>query len=69
MQACSIAAAGMMSAQDRFEASARRTAARPLENLEQETVERIESEAAFKAGAAVLRTADEMLGTLLDIKA
>ncbi len=69
MQACSIAAAGMMSAQDRFEASARRTAARSLENLEQETVERIASRAAFEANAAVLKTAGEMLGTLVDLKA
>lgn len=69
MQAMSIAAAGLMSAQSRFEASARRTAAQPLDNLEQEVVERIESETAFKANVAVLKTADEMTGTLLDILA
>ena len=69
MQAFPIAAAGMMSAQGRFEASARRTAAQPLENLDQEIVERIESQAAFKANAAALKTADEMTGTLLDLLA
>ena len=34
MQAFSIAAAGMLDAQNRFEASARRTAAEPLNNLD-----------------------------------
>lgn len=32
-------------------------------------VERVESETAFKANVAVLKTADEMTGTLLDILA
>lgn len=69
MQAFSIAAAGLMSAQSRFEASARRTAAQPLDNLEQETVQRIQDRVAFSANAAVLKTADDMTGTLLDILA
>lgn len=69
MQALSIAAAGMLGAQDRFESSARRTAAAPLDNLAEETVERIQSETAFRANAAVLRIADDMTGTLLDILA
>ena len=69
MQAFSIAAAGMLDAQTRFEASARRTAADPLSNLEQETVQRIRDKTAFSANAAVLKTADEMSGALLDILA
>jgi hypothetical protein len=69
MQALSIAAAGMTSAQNRFDNSARRTAAAPLQNLEQEVVERVQSEPAIKANVAVARTADEMTGTLLDILA
>jgi hypothetical protein len=69
MQALSIAAAGMTSAQNRFDNSARRTAAAPLQTLEQDVVERIQSETAFKANAAVARSADEMTGALLDILA
>lgn len=67
MLAASIAAAGLSTALVRFEGSAARTAADPLENLAAETVERMESSTAFKANAAVLRTADDMVGTLLDI--
>ena len=63
------AAAGMLDAQNRFEASARRAAADPLNNLEQETVQRIQDKTAFSANAAVLKTADEMTGALLDILA
>ncbi|WAC59659.1 flagellar basal body rod C-terminal domain-containing protein [Brevundimonas sp. SL130] len=69
MQAMPIATVGMMSAQLQFDASARRTAAEPLENLAEETVERIQAETAFSANAAVVRTADEMTGTLLDMLA
>ena len=64
-----IAAAGMLSAQARFDASARRTAEAPLDNLAEETVERIGASVELQANAAVLRTADEMTGTLLDILA
>ena len=69
MQALSIAAAGMMTAQNRFDNSARRTAAAPLDNLAEETVERIQAKTAFSANAAVLRTPDDMAGTLLDMLA
>ncbi len=69
MQVLSIAAAGMMNAQARFEDSARRTAQTPLDALPEETVERIEAKTAFTANAAVARTADDMTGTLLDILA
>lgn len=67
MNAVSIASAGMSTALVRFEGSAARTAANPLDNLAEETVERIEAKTAFRANAAVLRTADDMVGALLDI--
>lgn len=70
MQALSIAAAGMADARLRFETSARHTAqAAPLDNLAEDVVEQIQAKTAFKANAAVLRTADDMTGTLLDILA
>ena len=69
MQAHAIAAAGLTAAAARFEASARRTAADPLADLAGETVERLGAGLAFEANAAVLRTADEMAGALLDILA
>lgn len=69
MNALSIASAGVASALDRFDASARRTAAAPLDNLAEETVERLTARTAVAANAAVIRTADEMTGALLDILA
>ncbi|WP_306002216.1 flagellar basal body rod C-terminal domain-containing protein [Brevundimonas sp. C43] len=69
MQALSIAAAGLTTAQNRFDSSAHRTATAPLDNLAEETVERIQAKTAFSANAAVLRTADDMTGTLLDMLA
>lgn len=69
MQVHAIAAAGLAAASARFEASARRTAADPLADLAGETVERLGAEIAVKANAAVLRTADDMAGTLLDMLA
>lgn len=69
MKAHAIAAAGIASATARFEASARRTAADPLANLPEETLERIGAEIALKANASVLKTADDMAGTLLDMLA
>ncbi|WP_332659401.1 flagellar basal body rod C-terminal domain-containing protein [Brevundimonas sp.] len=67
MQAFAIAAAGIADASARFDASARRTAGDPLGNLAGEIVERVTAEVAFKANVAVLKTADEMSGSLLDI--
>ena len=51
----------------RFEQSAVRTAQAPLDNLEAEMVERIEAKASVSANIAVLRTADDMAGALLDM--
>ncbi|WP_396594094.1 flagellar hook protein FlgE [Brevundimonas sp. R86498] len=67
MIAMSIAVGGIAAATTRFEQSAIRTANAPLDNLENETVERIEAETALSANVAVLRTTDEMTGTLLDM--
>lgn len=64
-----ISAAGLAAASARFEASAGRTAAAPLAGLAEEAVERIGAELAFKANVSVLKTADDMAGTLLDILA
>ena len=69
MIASSIAAGGLASAMARFEQSAQRTARNPLENLAAEMVERIEAKASVSANIAVLRTADDMAGDLLDILA
>ena len=69
MQAFAIAAAGIADATARFEASAVRTARDPLDDLAGETVERLTAEVALKANVAVLKTADQMTGSLLDILA
>lgn len=69
MIASSIAAGGLASALARFEQSAVRTANAPLDTLEAEMVERIEAKASVSANIAVLRTADDMAGALLDMLA
>ena len=67
MQAAAIASAGITAAVARFDASARRTAEAPLDDLAGETAERLTAGIALKANVAVLRTADQMYGSLLDI--
>jgi hypothetical protein len=69
MIASAIAATGIASALQRFDASAARTAADPLANLEGETVERLQVKVAVEANVAVLRASDDMTGALLDILA
>ncbi len=69
MQAFAIAASGIAGATERFAASAARTAADPFADLAGETVERMTAETALKANVAVLKTADDMYGSLLDILA
>jgi hypothetical protein len=69
MIATSIAAGGIATATARFERSAARTAAAPLDNLATEIVERIQAKTALSANVAVMRTADDMTGTLLDMLA
>lgn len=65
--AIAMAGAGIAAATARFEASAARTASNPLEDLATATVERIEASHAVRANVAVLRTADDMTGALLDL--
>lgn len=67
ISAIASATTGIASAVERFNASASRTAAAPLDNLAGELVERITAETGLRANAAVLRTADEMTGQLLDM--
>lgn len=69
ISAYASAMSGITSATSRFEASAVRTARAPLDDLAGETVERMTAETELKASVAVLRTADEMTGTLLDMLA
>lgn len=73
MQALSIAGAGMTAAFARADASAARTvrfsATGETPDLAGEAIERIAAVAELKANVAVARTADAMLGALLDIKA
>jgi flagellar hook protein FlgE len=78
MQAISTAAAGMMAAADRLHASAQRVAASDyraetvaeLKHVDyvKERTEQIGAVTEAKANAAVIRTADEMTGALLDLK-
>ena len=69
MQAFAIAAAGIAGATERFAASAARTARDPFAHLAGETVERLTAETALKANVSVLKTADDMYASLLDILA
>lgn len=68
MNALSISASGMTAAAQRFDASARRTAAGGADPVS-ETVEQVSAKSQFEASAAVVRTADKMMGVLLDMKA
>jgi flagellar hook protein FlgE len=77
VQVLNTAAAGMFAAADRLSASAQRTAAWGLEqqsqaeqkvDLAHEAVEQVSAKTDFTANAAVIRTADEMTGALLDMK-
>jgi flagellar basal body rod protein FlgC len=72
MTAIATAASGLQAAVSRLNASADRTARMGLSqdvDPVHESVERIEAGAAFKANVAVIRTADQMTGALLDILA
>jgi hypothetical protein len=73
MNALSTAAAGMQAAFQRADASAARTVrfgtGAEVVDLGAEVVERISAKHELKANVAVARTADEVLGALLDMKA
>lgn len=62
------AAAGLSGALQRFEASAQRTARAPLDNIGEESVERLKAATEVAVNVAVLRTAQSMTRALLDIK-
>jgi flagellar basal body rod protein FlgG len=66
------AAAGMAMQAQRFERTAQRIAQLPGAggegDLVADTVEQIDAKQAFSANVAVARTADEMLGTIINIK-
>lgn len=72
MIALNSAVSGLQAAASRFEASAGRTAKWTAESsvdLARETVEQVTTKHAFSANLSVIRTADQMLGALLDLKA
>ena len=73
MDPIATAAYGMFAASKKFEASAFRVAQMgdpdAQVDLVAETVEQISAKHEFSANAAVIRTADDMLGDLLDIVA
>ena len=64
------ATAGMQRQVERFERAAGRIAQLPegARDLIKDTVEQIDAKAAFSANVSVIRTADEMMGTLINIK-
>lgn len=68
MDAISIAQVGLTRATDRLTASAQRPVG-PDADLGREVVEQVQAKTDFKANLAVIRTADEMTGTLLDMLA
>ena len=67
----SVALWGMNGAMQRMDASARRVAdpITPVESLPREIVRQRMDLYSFKANVLSLRTADEMMGSLLDVKA
>lgn len=73
ISALSIGAAGMQRAADRFEASASRVARYGTGlgdvDIASEMVEVLEAKAAFKASTAIMRVADEMAKSTIDILA
>jgi hypothetical protein len=63
----SIAAAGITAATNRFEASAKRVAQDPSADLGSEIVEQKLAGVEVEANIAVLKTADKMTKSILDI--
>ncbi|ESQ86309.1 hypothetical protein AEAC466_03675 [Asticcacaulis sp. AC466] len=71
MSAISSAYSGVYAANQRFEAAAANTVrdASSGGDIVSDVVGQIESRTAFEASISVAKTADEMMGRLLDIKA
>jgi flagellar hook protein FlgE len=68
MQVQAIAQAGLDAAVSRLDASAWRTTLSPNADYAQEAVEQTEAATSFKADLKVMQTADQMTGTLVDMK-
>ncbi len=69
MESSNIAAAGIQSAVARFEESARRTERAQLDRLADEQVTRRLAQRDAEANVKVVQAADEMTGTMLDVRA
>lgn len=72
MQALSIATSGLTAATARLDASAQRIARwSPTSEVDlgREAIEQVMAKTEFKANVTVIRTADQMMGELLDILA
>lgn len=68
MQALSIAQVGLTRATDRLTASAQRMVGSDPD-YGREVVEQVQAKTDFKANLAVIKAADQMTGTLLDMLA
>lgn len=71
MDVLSTARAGLVAAGNRFAASAQRTAQAGFDtdvDMVRETVEQVEAKTAFKANVQVVKIADEMWRSLLEIQ-
>lgn len=69
MTSLGYAASGIYNAAARFETSTRRTIETAVDARAIEPVARLQARQAFSANTATVRTADQMIGTLLDIRA
>lgn len=69
MTSLGYAAAGIYNAAARFETSAKRSISTSVDTRAIEPAEQIRAKQAFSANTSTIRTADKMIGTLLDIKA
>ncbi|WP_409019074.1 flagellar basal body rod C-terminal domain-containing protein [Brevundimonas vesicularis] len=69
LNAINLAQVGLVNASVRLDASARRTVETTIDARAVEPVEQIIATQQFSANTATVRTADQMLGTLLDIRA
>ena len=68
MDAISSAFYGMMSASNQLDTTAASLAKGTSFDPAQAAVNEVQAATAFKANAAVARTADQMIGSMLDIK-
>lgn len=69
MQALPMNTAAIENAFERFEAAARKTAVAPLQNVQTGSAEAAAARTQLSANLSVTRTADAMMGKLLDMKA